>query len=64
MASVGVGAITTNQTVVSGGSFWQQEVNVDKPYFDPEGRLRVNCHAVGGQWQLEAIAFFPGLVMR
>lgn len=64
MASVGVGAITTNQTVVSGGSFWQQEVNVEKPYFDPEGRLRVNCHAVDGQWQLEAIAFFPGLVMR
>ncbi|MGD6832971.1 autoinducer-2 kinase [Sutcliffiella halmapala] len=64
MASVGVGAIETNQTVVSGGSFWQQEVNVEKPYFDPKGRLRVNCHAVDGQWQLEAIAFFPGLVMR
>lgn len=64
MASVGVGAITINQTVVSGGSFWQQEVNVEKPYIDPEGRLRVNCHAVVGQWQLEAIAFFPGLVMR
>ncbi|MBM7619204.1 autoinducer 2 (AI-2) kinase [Bacillus tianshenii] len=64
MASVGVGAISTNQTVVSGGSFWQQEVNVEKPYMDPKGRLRVNCHAVEGQWQLEAIAFFPGLVMR
>ncbi len=64
MASVGVGAIEPQQTVVSGGSFWQQEVNVGKPLVDNAGRIRVNCHAVEGLWQLEAIAFFPGLVMR
>ncbi|WP_404445928.1 autoinducer-2 kinase [Sutcliffiella horikoshii] len=64
MASVGVGAIEAEQTVVSGGSFWQQEVNVGKPLVDNAGRIRVNCHAVEGLWQLEAIAFFPGLVMR
>ncbi|OIK15683.1 autoinducer-2 kinase [Bacillus sp. MUM 116] len=64
MASVGVGAVTEGQTVVSGGSFWQQEVNVTQPILDTGGRIRVNCHAVPNLWQLETIAFFPGLVMR
>lgn len=64
MASVGVGAVEEGQTVVSGGSFWQQEVNVSKPLADKHGRIRVNCHAVKDLWQLETIAFFPGLVMR
>ncbi|PLR81221.1 autoinducer-2 kinase [Bacillus sp. V33-4] len=64
MASVGVGAVEEGQTVVSGGSFWQQEVNVKQPLTDPEGRIRVNCHAVPELWQIEMIAFFPGLVMR
>ena len=64
MATVGVGAIKAQQTVVSGGSFWQQEVNVKVPLVDKAGRIRVNCHAVEGIWQLEAIGFFPGLVMR
>ncbi|HWO78377.1 MAG TPA: autoinducer-2 kinase [Bacillus sp. (in: firmicutes)] len=64
MASVGVGAVKEKQTVVSGGSFWQQEVNVRSPYVDQKGRIRVNCHAVPKLWQLETIAFFPGLVMR
>ncbi|PLR79195.1 autoinducer-2 kinase [Bacillus sp. V3-13] len=64
MASVGVGAVADQQTVVSGGSFWQQEVNVKEPIVGEQGRIRVNCHAVPGLWQLETIAFFPGLVMR
>ncbi|KAB2334735.1 autoinducer-2 kinase [Cytobacillus depressus] len=64
MASVGVGAVQNQQTVVSGGSFWQQEVNIDTPIFDPQGRIRVNCHAVPSLWQIETIAFFPGLIMR
>lgn len=64
MASVGVGAIEEGQTVVSGGSFWQQEVNVGKPIVDSKGQIRVNCHTVHHLWQLETIAFFPGLVMR
>lgn len=64
MASVGVGAVKDKQTVVSGGSFWQQEINVTEPIVDKQGRIRVNCHAVPDLWQLEAIAFFPGLVMR
>jgi autoinducer 2 (AI-2) kinase len=64
MASVGVGAVKEGQTVVSGGSFWQQEVNVKEPSMDDKGRIRVNCHAVRDLWQLETIAFFPGLVMK
>ncbi|MEK3888322.1 autoinducer-2 kinase [Bacillus sp. FSL K6-3431] len=64
MASVGVGAVENHQTVISGGSFWQQEVNINSPITDPKGRIRVNCHAVPNLWQIETIAFFPGLVMR
>ncbi|PLT32030.1 autoinducer-2 kinase [Bacillus sp. V5-8f] len=64
MATVGAGAIEEHQTVVSGGSFWQQEVNTNQPFVDVKGRIRVNCHAVPGLWQIETIAFFPGLVMR
>ncbi|MED1467426.1 autoinducer-2 kinase [Bacillus salipaludis] len=64
MASVGVGAVLEGQTVVSGGSFWQQEVNVSEPIVDKGGRIRVNCHAAPNLWQLETIVFFPGLVMR
>jgi autoinducer 2 (AI-2) kinase len=26
--------------------------------------VRVNCHAVPGMWQYEALAFKPGLAMR
>ncbi|MBD1379445.1 autoinducer-2 kinase [Metabacillus arenae] len=64
MASIGVGAVEDKQTVVSGGSFWQQEVNIKQPLTDKHGRIRVNCHVVPDLWQLETIAFFPGLVMR
>lgn len=64
MATVGVGAINKNQAVVSGGSFWQQEVNFDKPLVDDDSRVRVNCHAVPKLWQIETIAFFPGLITR
>ncbi|GMO01238.1 autoinducer-2 kinase [Parageobacillus thermoglucosidasius] len=64
MASVGVGAVNNYETVISGGSFWQQEVNIDTPITDPECRIRVNCHSVPNLWQIETIAFFPGLIMR
>jgi autoinducer-2 kinase len=64
MGTVGAGAIEDKQTVVSGGSFWQQEVNTKQPFSDEKGRIRINCHAVPDLWQIETIAFFPGLVMR
>lgn len=64
LASVGVGAIKKGQAVVSGGSFWQQEVNIDEPIIDSNSRVRINCHAVQNLWQIETIAFFPGVVTR
>ncbi|HET7580634.1 MAG TPA: autoinducer-2 kinase [Bacillales bacterium] len=63
-ASVGTGTIQPGQTLVSGGSFWQQEINITEPIIDPNSRVRVNCHALSHLWQLETIVFFPGLVMR
>lgn len=47
-----------------GGSFWQYEFNTANGKTDPGCRVRVNCHAVPGVWQYEALAFKPGLVMR
>ncbi|PIE33682.1 autoinducer-2 kinase [candidate division KSB3 bacterium] len=64
LGSVGVNAVLPGQTSVFGGSFWQQEVNMDAVRVDPECRIRVNCHSVPNLWQMEGIAFFPGLVAR
>lgn len=64
IASVGVGAIENGQAIVSGGSFWQQEMNIDKPIIDTSSRVRINCHAIQNLWQVETIAFSPGLVTR
>ncbi|MFA9396781.1 MAG: autoinducer-2 kinase [Clostridiaceae bacterium] len=64
MGGVGVGAVSENQIAVFGGSFWQLECNTSKPKTDDECRIRVNCHAVPKMYQYEAIAFYPGLVMR
>lgn len=64
MASIGVGAINENETFICGGSFWQQMINTQTPSFDDQCRIRVNCHAIKDLWQLETIAFVPGLVMR
>ncbi len=64
MASLGTGVVKPNQTLICGGSFWQQEVNVTEPIPDPQAAIRINCHVVSNLWQYETIAFFPGLVMR
>lgn len=64
LASVGTGAIKDGQTFICGGSFWQQEINIKESIVDPHNRIRVNCHAIPNLWQIETIAFFPGLVMR
>lgn len=64
LGCVGVGLVEANQGAVFGGSFWQYEFNTDEVIQDPNCRVRINCHAVPGLWQYEAIAFFPGLVMR
>jgi autoinducer 2 (AI-2) kinase len=64
LGSVGVNAVLPGQTSVFGGSFWQQEVNMDAVRVDPDCRIRVNCHSVPNMWQMEGISFFPGLVAR
>lgn len=64
LGCIGVGVVSPNQAAVFGGSFWQYEFNTDNAKTDSECRVRVNCHAVPNVWQYEAIAFFPGLVMR
>ncbi|MBU3188374.1 autoinducer-2 kinase [Clostridium bowmanii] len=64
LGCIGVGVVKPNEAAVFGGSFWQYEYNTDNGKTDPGCRVRVNCHAVPGVWQYEAIAFKPGLVMR
>ena len=64
LGAIGVGATQPNQAAVFGGSFWQYEFNTANGATDPGCRVRVNCHAVPGVWQYEALAFKPGLVMR
>ncbi|AOT71568.1 autoinducer-2 kinase [Geosporobacter ferrireducens] len=64
LGTIGVGAVLENQIAVLGGSFWQLECNTIIPKTDNHCRIRINCHAVPGLFQYEAIAFFPGLVMR
>lgn len=64
LGCIGVGAVDPGQAAVFGGSFWQYEYNIPQAVTDPLCRVRVNCHAIPGLWQYEALAFKPGLVMR
>ncbi len=64
LGALGAGVVNSGQAAVFGGSFWQLEYNTDKLNFDENCRIRINCHAVPNMWQYEAIAFFPGLIMR
>ena len=64
LGCIGMGVIEDGDAAVLGGSFWQFEYNTTNVKMDDYSRIRVNCHAVPNTWQYEAIAFFPGLVMR
>ncbi len=61
---VGLGATRPGEAAILGGSFWQQEVNLDRPLADATGRLRINFAADPRLWQAEAIVFFPGIAVR
>ena len=64
LGCIGVDVVKGNEAAVFGGSFWQYEYNTEDVKTDEGCRVRVNCHAVPGVWQYEALAFKPGLVMR
>ena len=64
LGCIGVGVVDAGQAAVFGGSFWQYEFNTASGQTDAKCRVRVNCHAVPGMWQYEALAFKPGLAMR
>lgn len=64
LGAIGVSIVSDKQIAVFGGSFWQLECNTAHPAPDKNCRIRINCHAVPGLCQYEAIAFFPGLIMR
>lgn len=61
---VGIGMTKPEGVTVVGGSFWQTTVIADRPFIDPEARLRTLCHAVPNQWMMEGIGFYHGIVMR
>lgn len=64
LGCIGVGVVAPHQAAVMGGSFWQYEYNTDHVKTDDLCRVRVNCHAIPDLWQYEALAFYPGLIMR
>jgi len=64
LGTIGVGVVEEGEAVVFGGSFWQYEFNTASAECSQKCDVRVNCHAVQGLWQYEALAFNPGLVMR
>ncbi len=64
LGCIGVSVTSKNQAAIFGGSFWQYEFNTDEVKMDSQCRVRVNCHAIPNIWQYEALAFYPGLVMR
>jgi autoinducer 2 (AI-2) kinase len=61
---LGIGVAEQGCFTVVGGSFWQATVLLDEPLIDPEARLRTLCHTEPGQWMMEGIGFYCGLVMR
>jgi autoinducer-2 kinase len=64
LGCIGMGVIGEGDAAVLGGSFWQYEYTTNRVEINDDCTVRVNCHAIPNAWQYEAIAFFPGLIMR
>ncbi|MEH7119184.1 autoinducer-2 kinase [Neobacillus vireti] len=64
LGCIGMGVINEGDAAVLGGSFWQYEYTTNQVDITDDCKVRVNCHAIPNTWQYEAIAFFPGLIMR
>jgi autoinducer 2 (AI-2) kinase len=61
---LGIGLAQPGRFAIVGGSFWQHAVLLADPLIDPRARLRTLCHTVPGQWMMEGIGFYCGIVMR
>ncbi len=64
LAALGLGLTRPGQVLLTGGTFWQLNVNIGSPATHPDLAVRVNAAAVPGLWQAEAIAFHPGTAVR
>jgi autoinducer 2 (AI-2) kinase len=64
VAALGLGVVGPGQAAVVGGTHWQQLLDLDRPATDPDGRIRVTCHVLGGLWQAETIALGAGALVR
>jgi autoinducer 2 (AI-2) kinase len=64
LALVGLGLTTPGAASSVCGTFWQQSLSVDRCVIDPRGEMRSLCHALPGQWLVEAIVFYAGLALR
>lgn len=64
LSALALGVVDPGQTAISGGTFWQQMVNIAEMRTDPQMRIRVDCHAIPDVWQAEGIVFTPGLAAR
>jgi xylulokinase len=53
--AVGVGAIDEGIVALTLGTSGVVFASVDKPFFEPEGRLHAFCHAVPGRWHLMGV---------
>jgi autoinducer 2 (AI-2) kinase len=61
---LGIGVGEPGRFTIVGGSFWQHTLLLDEPLIDPQARLRTLCHTVPGQWMIEGLGFYSGIVMR
>jgi xylulokinase len=53
--AVGVGAVTEGIVALTLGTSGVVFASVDKPFFEPQGRLHAFCHAVPGRWHLMGV---------
>jgi len=64
LAALGLGLSQPGQVLLTGGTFWQLNVNIGAPLTHQDLAVRVNAACVPGLWQAEAIAFHPGTAVR
>lgn len=53
--AVGVGAVTEGIVALTLGTSGVVFASVDKPFYEPQGRLHAFCHAVPGRWHLMGV---------